>query len=289
MNQIETQINRWLDELERVHGRGAATAHNYHFYLKRFLAWSKITTAKEIDRALLDRYRQWLGSQKTQRRKTLEYSTQNYHLIALRAFLAYLRHQHQPILAPEQIKLFQLRVGPASVLINAELQTLLDAPLKSDEAELIRLRDKALLELLFATGLRVAELSRLTRKSIGQTLTVTAAGKPERQLALNNQSRYWLDRYLKKRTDNSLALFVRFDRARGKQTSSITPRSIQRLIRHYAVAAGMTKKVTPQIIRNSVAHRLLTNGTNIATVQKKLGHSSATTTRRYQFAAAPDR
>lgn len=140
-----------------------------------------------------------------------------------------------------------------------------------------------MLELLFATGLRVAELAKLTRNSISQNLTINAPGKPERQLAVNNQSRYWLDRYLKKRTDNSSALFVRFDRARGKQPNAITPRSIQRLIHHYAVAAGLTKKVTPRVIRSSIAHRLLANGTNLAIVQKKLGHASATTTKRYQL------
>src|SRR3989338_251741 len=286
MSPIKTQINRWLDELERVHGRGAETVRNYHLYLKRFLAWSNITAAREIDRALIDRYRQWLGSQPNPQRRPLEHSTQNYHLIALRSFLAYLRAHRQPALPPEQVRLFTVRPALPHILGPSELEALLAAPQKTGEAEAIQLRDKTLMELLFATKLRLAELAALKRSALGPTLTVTATDKTPRQLALTNQSRYWLERYLAKRADHSPALFVRFDRARSKTVDALTPRSIQRLIHRYATVVGLSKKITPQTIRNTVAHRLVESGANLSAVKTQLGHASAITTKRYGTVAA---
>ena len=146
--------------------------------------------------------------------------------------------------------------------------------------------NKAGFDLLFATGLRVAELASLKRNALGPTLTVTATDKTPRQLALTNQSRYWLERYLAKRADHSPALFVRFDRARSKTVDALTPRSIQRLIHRYATVVGLSKKITPQTIRNTVAHRLLASGANLSAVKTQLGHASAITTKRYGTVAA---
>ncbi|MDX9893504.1 MAG: tyrosine-type recombinase/integrase [Patescibacteria group bacterium] len=282
MNKL---INQFLEYLEIEKGRSLNTVQNYHFYLNRFAEWSKIKKPEQINQDLVRSYRIWLNRQTDNRGEVLEKSTQNYHLIALRSFLKYLSKIDVNSMAPEKIELAKMPQRQVDFLEGPDLERLLEAPLKSAEPEIIKLRDKAILELLFSTGLRVSELSKLNQDQINlakEEFTVRGKGSKLRVVFLSNQAKHWLKQYLEKRKDLSPSLFVRHDRAKGKkEAENLTPRSIQRLIKKYAKEAGIAKDITPHTMRHSFATDLLINGADIRSVQSMLGHSSITTTQIY--------
>ena len=154
-------------------------------------------------------------------------------------------------------------------------------------ADLIKYRDKSILELLFSTGLRVSELAKLKKDNVNlrkEEFTVMGKGRKSRVVFLSEQARYWLQKYLEKRTDPNSYLFISHDKRTLKQDDDeqpLTPRSIQRLVQKYARAAGITKSITPHTLRHSFATDLLQNGADIRSVQTMLGHSSITTTQIY--------
>ncbi len=282
---MDKLINQFLEYLEIEKGRSLNTVQNYHFYLNRFAEWSKIKKPEQINQDLVRSYRIWLNRQTDNRGEVLEKSTQNYHLIALRSFLKYLSKIDVNSMAPEKIELAKMPQRQVDFLEGPDLERLLEAPLKSAEPEIIKLRDKAILELLFSTGLRVSELSKLNQDQINlakEEFTVRGKGSKLRVVFLSNQAKHWLKQYLEKRKDLSPSLFVRHDRAKGKkEAENLTPRSIQRLIKKYAKEAGIAKDITPHTMRHSFATDLLINGADIRSVQSMLGHSSITTTQIY--------
>jgi len=189
-------------------------------------------------------------------------------------------------MAAEKIELAKVPERQVDFLESDDLARLLEAPIQSKEDKIIQLRDKAILELLFSTGLRVSELSGLEIDNVNlkkDEFTIRGKGEKLRIVFLSNQCKYWLKQYLEKRKDLSPALFVRHDRAKGKkkEPDGLTPRSIQRMIQKYAKQAGITKVVTPHTMRHSFATDLLQNGADIRSVQAMLGHSSITTTQIY--------
>lgn len=289
-------IKNFLDYLEVEKNRTVRTRENYHFYLKRlYLFLSNSLThepdTNDLDQETVREYRLWLNRDATLREEPLKKVTQNYHLIALRSFLKYLSKQDIPALAPEKIELARTPERQVSFLEQHDLSRMLDAPLglKGDDAAavpLVRARDKAILELFFSTGLRVAELAKLKREDVNLKrveFTVRGKGGKLRVVFLSEQARHWLKLYLDKRSDVEPWLFVRHDRAAGRSTTagSLTPRSIERLVAFYARAAGITKKVSPHTLRHSYATDLLRNGADLRSVQELLGHSSVTTTQIY--------
>ena len=204
----------------------------------------------------------------------------------MRSFLKYLSKRDVKSMAPEKIELAKMPDRQVDFLENDDMSRLLEAPLQSKEAKIIQLRDKAILELLFSTGTRVSELSKLEINQVNlnkDEFTVRGKGDKLRVVFLSNQARYYLKQYLDARKDLSPYLFIRHDRAKGKkdEPNNLTPRSIQRLIQKYSKAAGITKKVTPHTMRHSFATDLLINGADIRSVQAMLGHSSITTTQIY--------
>lgn len=278
-------------EIEK--GRSLKTIRNYGAYLKRLFDWlggGKFNPA-DITLQKIKAYRLWLNHQETGRRgQTLKKSTQNYHLIALRAFLKYLARNDVKTLAAEKIELAKVGKRQVDFLEGDDLERLLAAPLKTKNPEIIKLRDKAILELFFSTGLRVSELTSLTRETINlkkDEFTIRGKGDKLRTVFLTQQAKYWLKQYLEKRSDPNLAMFVSHDRAKKKRECSpkalrpLTPRSIERLIKKYAAAGGITKQVTPHTLRHSFATDLLQNGADIRSVQAMLGHASITTTQVY--------
>ncbi|MFA6255086.1 MAG: site-specific tyrosine recombinase/integron integrase [Patescibacteria group bacterium] len=282
---MEKLIRQFLEYLEVERGRSLNTIQNYDFYLKRFLNWSKINSPSQINQDLIRTYRLWLNRQTDRLGKPLKKSTQNYHLIALRSFLKYLSKQDVKSFAPEKIELAKMPERQVEFLEGDDLERLLEAPLKTSESKIIQLRDKAILELLFSTGLRVSELANLKKDQINlkkDEFTIRGKGEKLRVVFLSNQTKYWLKLYSEARRDLSPSLFVRADRAKGKKDpENLTPRSIQRLIKKYSKAAGITKKVTPHTMRHSFATDLLINGADIRSVQAMLGHASITTTQIY--------
>lgn len=293
MAKIDKLITAFLEDLEVARGRSDKTIRNYDFYLKRFYGWLKennVTDAEDITQELIHKYRLWLNRLKDPIRKiTLKKNTQNYHLIALRAFLKFLSKRDVQSLPPEKIDLAKLPNRMVEFVEGSDLANLMEAPLKYNQDKIIQFRDKAILETLFSTGLRVSELAALKRDSINlkkDEFTVRGKGGKTRIVFLSNHARYWLAEYLKLRKDVSEFLFVGHDRAleqreKGKEDKGISPRSVERIVAKYAKFVGITKVVTPHTLRHSFATDLLINGADIRSVQSMLGHSSITTTQIY--------
>jgi site-specific recombinase XerD len=233
----------------------------------------------------------------------LKKKTQNYYLIALRAFLKYMAKRGVETLSPEAIELAKVGERQIDLITREELLRLLDAP---DTTTLSGMRDRAILELLFSTGLRVSELCSLTRDiNLGSDeLSIRGKGEKVRVVFLSDESKQKVKQYLDKRNDLEEALFVQVSEKKQKAptkvansralpasglrresnlsaSSPLSPRSIQRLIKHYATKAGISKKVTPHVIRHMFATDLLSNGADLRSVQMLLGHANISTTQVY--------
>lgn len=288
--KLSSYLRPFLEYLEIEKGRSPLTVRNYDFYLQRFFEWSKDPIAEDLDAETVRQYRLFLNRFEDPHRGTLKKSTQNYHLIALRAFLKYLSRQDVASLAPEKIELAKQGSREPSFLDATDLGRLLDAPSQGGAPKILQARDRAILELFFSTGMRVSELANLKRDQINLTrdeFSVRGKGDKVRVVFLSHQARHWLKEYLDQREDESPYFFIRHDRAasgvgaHGDAPSPITPRSIERLVKHYSAAAGIPKKVSPHTLRHSFATDLLMNGADIRSVQSMLGHASITTTQIY--------
>ncbi len=295
MKTLNEYKRHFLEYLEIEKGRSLNTIRNYDFYLKRFLGWLKrykIFYPEKINLEHLRKYRLWLNRIALKNGETLKPNTQNYHLIAVRAFFRYLQKIDVKVLSPEKIELAKNVERQVSFLQKQEIKNLLDAPIKfkkENEFSLIQLRDKAILEMLFSTGLRVSELVKLKIEDINlnkDEFTVRGKGQRLRIVFLSDSARFWLKKYLQKRKDMNPFLFISLDRANLKRSDNldntgITARSVQRIISKYARLAGITKKVTPHTLRHSYATDLLANGADIRSVQALLGHKNISTTQIY--------
>ncbi len=284
---------QFLEYLEIERGRSLRTVSNYEHYLSRFFEQTKIKFPKDITDSVVREFRLWLNRQSAGNRsgrgiahhETLKKKTQNYYLIALRSFLKYLVRQNISSLAPERIELAKTPERSIDLISSVELDRLLAAPTGSD---LKSLRDKAILELLFSTGLRVSELCSLpTDLDISKDeFSVRGKGEKVRVVFLSASARQALKMYLSKRNDMDDALFIHYGnqaKVLKKQGKSLrlTTRSVQRIIKHYAAIAGITKNVTPHIVRHSFATDLLANGADLRSVQALLGHANIATTQVY--------
>lgn len=289
-SQFDQYIQDFLDYLEIERNRSLRTIRNYKFYLERFRNWleekGEPVALKSISLANLRDYRKWLNRLITHDDETIKKNTQNYHLIALRSWLKYLAKQDIEVLSPEKIELGKMPDRQVDFLEAEELDELLAAPFKTKESEIIQFRDKAVIEMLFSTGLRVSELCNLKMSDVNlnkDEFTVRGKGSKLRIVFLSEEAREAVGNYLKKRTDMNPYLFVRHDKANkdNNESQGLTSRSVQRLIEKYAKVAGIAKKVTPHTLRHSYATDLLRNGADIRSVQTMLGHSSIVTTQVY--------
>lgn len=291
--KLSNLLPEFLNYLEIEKNRSLRTRDNYEFYLGRFVGWAKDPSPAEVTADKVREFRLWLNRLTDAAGEPLKKNTQNYHLIALRSFLKYLARRDIKSLSPEKIELGRMPERQVEFLDSRELERLLEAPLldprgfKATTISPVMLRDKAMLELLFSTGLRVSELASLKKEQVNlerDEFTVRGKGSKLRVVFLSHQAKYWLKQYLAKRGDVSPYLFVAHDRAqkgRDDSISGITPRSVQRIVERYARLAGITKKITPHTMRHTFATDLLMNGADIRSVQSLLGHSSITTTQVY--------
>lgn len=283
---IEKLIIDFLEYLEVERGRSERTIRNYDFYLRRFANWAKHPDPSKITDDLVHKFRLWLNRSVEGREMiTLKKSTQNYHLIALRSFLKYLARKDVLSLAPEKIELAKQEMRQVEFLEADELDRLLAQPMKVSKG-IIAVRDRAILELLFSTGMRVSEISKLKVEQINlgrDEFTVRGKGGKLRVVFFSTTAKDALKDYLNERRDVSQYLFVSHDRAKGGrgQSEGFTPRSIQRLVERYSKAAGITKHITPHTLRHTFATDLLIGGADIRSVQSLLGHASITTTQIY--------
>ncbi|MEA1929574.1 MAG: site-specific tyrosine recombinase/integron integrase [Patescibacteria group bacterium] len=276
LKQLKGQFLEYL-EIER--GRSLLTVANYDRYLQRFFDHSKVKSPSDINDEAVRKFRLWLNRLPGDKMVTgsLKKNTQNYYLIALRTFLKYLAKMDIKSLPPERIELAKTPARELDLISGDELGRLLKAPDGKAEKDL---RDKAILELLFSTGLRVSELCGLDTGTVDlkkTEFTVRGKGDKVRLVFVSPAAKTALKNYLGARRDMSDALFVNI----GDEPGRLTPRSIERLIKFHAVKAGITKKVTPHVIRHSFATDLLRNGADIRSVQMMLGHADISTTQIY--------
>lgn len=276
----------FLEYIEIERGRAVKTVENYDHYLSRFFEHTGIADTTDITEEKIREFRLWLNRQPGTNKDSMKRRTQNYYLIALRAFLKYLRKRGIEGLAPEKIELAKLPERHIGLISSAELGRLMQAPKdalakeKDPEKALPYLRDQAILELLFSTGLRVSELCALNTDLDLARDDVSVRGKGEkvRVVFLSPTAKAAVSAYLKARKDMDPALFVD---GRPTKLHRITPRDIQRHIKTYAAMAGITNKVSPHTLRHVFATDLLSNGADLRSVQALLGHSSITTTQIY--------
>jgi site-specific recombinase XerD len=300
---LDQALRQFLEFLEIEQGRSRLTLRNYDHYMTIFLqfcAQEKVTKPEEITQEHMRLYRLWLNKPHKHplRAEYIERSkkTQNYYLIALRAFLKFLSDKDIASLSPEKINLAKAEDKQITFLTPEEIDRLLGQP---DPLTVVGHRDRALLEMLFSTGLRISELTNLNRDDIyfdtGELSVQGKRGKI-RVVFISDEAKKYLKSYLNKRHDDDKALFIRThtnqEDVRQKDEADdiglrLSPRSVQRMVQKYAKEAGIAKSVTPHLFRHTFATDLIQNGADLRSVQELLGHSSVTTTQVYTHVTNP--
>jgi site-specific recombinase XerD len=278
-------IMDYIESLEVERGRSQKTAENYHLYLERLIEFAGDIEVDKITAELIRKYRLWLNRYTNETGGELSLITQNYHLVALRNFLKYCAKRDIITLAADKVELPKTKRRQVSFLTTEETERLIATV---DTNSTAGIRDRAILELLFSSGLRVSELTNLNRDHINLArgeFMVRGKGQKDRPVFVSPEATEWLALYLKSRTDSAIPLFVRYSGfktgdERG-ESFRLTPRSVQRLVQQYARLAGITKHVSPHTLRHSFATDLLMNGADLRSVQSMLGHSSIATTQVY--------
>lgn len=297
MPDINKLLKNYLDYLEIEKNRSLKTNENYKRYLRIFINFAKIKTEKDITMDKIRDFRLYLARTKTPTGKTLKKTTQSYYVIALRNFLKYLNKQDYDVLSPDKIELPKISARQIEIIEYKDLERLLDAPREQD---LRTLRDKAILETLFSTGLRISELCGLNRYLDLNRGEITVRGKGDklRLVFLSERAKKAIKNYLEKRTDTEEALFISLSKTqklppkadsplakKAKNSSKIIgriiPRAVQRLVNFYSRKAGIADRVTPHTFRHEFATDLLVGGADLRSVQELLGHASISTTQIY--------
>ncbi|MDD5399017.1 MAG: tyrosine-type recombinase/integrase [Dehalococcoidia bacterium] len=289
-SQIKVLASDFLDYLLIQKSLSPLTIRDYRRYLDRFICWLESNSiplsADKIDTDLIMKYRIYLANLKTSKGNAIKKVTQNYNIICLRSFLRYLiTHRDIKTLNPDKIELPKTEDRIISFLNSDQLARLLDSPQISNE---IGLRDRAILELLFSTGLRVSELSNLNRDQINfdtKEFGVKGKGNKVRVVFISDTAAEWIKRYLAARKDNYVPLFIRYSRERSEakqgEKMRLLPRSIQLIVKKYSKKAGLPFDAHPHTLRHSFATDLLIQGADLRSVQEMLGHESIRTTQVY--------
>ncbi len=279
---MEKYKKEYLEYLEVEKNCALKTIENYDRYLSIFLKWAKITKPSQVTDKLVHDFRLYLGRRTDQNGDFINVKTKNYYIIALRNLLKFLAKNGISSLAPERLELAKTKDRSIDFLEIKEIVELFKA---SQGESLQSLRNQAILELLFASGMRVSELVNLDRDKINLTkkeFSIMGKGSKRRIVFISQETADLIQKYLRKRIDTDLALFVRHNREPNKEFDlRLTTRSIQRIIQNCALKAGIVKNVTPHVMRHSFATNLLQNGADIRSVQALLGHSSINTTQIY--------
>ncbi len=281
----------FLEYLEIEQNRSQKTIANYDHYLTRLLDYAGDLKVADIDAELVRKWRLWLNRLGTNVSDELGAATLNYHLIALRSFLKFCAKRNIPALTADKIELARSKRKQVTWLDEDELERLFAQP---KIGGLAGARDRAILELLFSSGLRVSELVGLDRDHINlkhREFTVRGKGQKDRPIFISAEAADWLQKYMDMRHDNTKPLFIRFAGNKKVDLSGnyhrLTARSVQRLVAQYALLAGITKHVSPHTLRHSFATNLLMNGADLRSVQAMLGHSNIATTQIYTHVTDP--
>ena len=282
----------FLEYLEIEQNRSQKTIANYDHYLTRLLDYAgNDIKVGDITPELIRKWRLWLARLGTNTSDELEKSTQNYHLIALRNFLKFCAKRDIPALTPDKIELAKTKRKQVTFLNEDELGRMFSQPDVNTE---VGLRDRAILELLFSSGLRVSELVGLDKEHINlkrREFMVRGKGQKDRPIFISPAAAEWVERYIDERSDNTHPLFIRYSGRKAVDNSGnyqrLTVRSVQRLVARYALLAGITKHVSPHTLRHSFATDLVMNGADLRSVQAMLGHSNIATTQIYTHLTDP--
>jgi len=290
-------IVEFLEHLEVEKNLSPLTIKNYHHYLLRFSNWlskaspTLLSDVTKIDQNIIKKYRLYLSRLVDDQNEPLSKITQNYHIIALRAFFRYLIKKDIAVLPPEKIDLAKIESRSVKFLTREQIETLLAQP---DTSNIIGLRDKAILETLFSTGLRVSELSKLNREKINlktREFGVIGKGGRARVVFLSDSACRWLEAYLNARKDNFKPLFIRYSRGldatKNGENMRLTTRSIERIVEKYVKKAGLPIDATCHTLRHSFATDLLQAGADLRSVQELLGHKNIATTQVYTHITNP--
>jgi site-specific recombinase XerD len=287
LSELQRLITRFLEHLEIAKNKSKKTVENYHHYLQRFADFYGEKNIGDLSLDDVHRYQLHLNRWADEQGRGLGVKTQNYHLIALRAFLKYLAREDVPTLAPEKIDLKKIPERIVDFLTHEEMERVFEMV---DFRKKGGMRDRAMLETLYSTGLRVSELVSLNRTQVDlerREFTVRGKGRKPRIVFLSQRCVDWLKKYLVERQDNWEPLFISYGRNRTDEELGLgekrrlTAYSVEEMVRRAAKLAGIGKKVTPHVIRHSFATDLLHNGADIRSVQEMLGHASITTTQIY--------
>jgi site-specific recombinase XerD len=287
----ETAVGEFLEYLELEQNRSSKTIKNYSHYLNRLVDFAGDIKLSDIDDELIRKWRLWLNRLGTNTSDEMSKVTQNYHLIALRSFLKFCAKRGYDVMPADKIELARTKRPQVTFLTPEELGRLATQP-KTDT--LNGLRDKAIIELLFSSGLRVSELVGLDRDHINlkrREFMVRGKGQKDRPIFISPEAALWIEKYLDKRQDNTKPLFIRYSGNKKVDLSGnyhrLTARSVQRMIARNALLAGITKHVSPHTLRHSFATDLLMNGADLRSVQAMLGHSNIATTQIYTHVTDP--
>lgn len=292
---LEQQIGEYLEHLEVERNLSPLTIRDYTLYLQRFATWAKraeITRMQQLDMYQIKKYRLYLARLTTDQGQNLTTRTQSYYIISLRAFLKWLIKNDLKVVSPEKIDLPKLEIPAVKFVTPEQMQRFLAQP---DISTIQGLRDRAILEVLFSTGLRVSELVSLDRDQVDtvrREFGVLGKGRKHRVVFLSEVSASWLDRYLQERTDPFTPVFIRhargIDAADDGEKMRLTARSVQRKVEKYRKLAHIPVKITPHSIRHSFATDLLRNGAGLRDVQEMLGHKNISTTQIYTHVTKPE-
>ena len=288
MELIEA-ITKFLENAEIIKNQSNKTIENYTHYLKRFAVWyGEKKNPADIKVDDIQKYRLYLNRLEDEDGKQLlSIKTQNYHVIALRAFFKYCARHDIETLSSEKVDLSKLPDRVVEYLDRDELERLFRAV---DDSDVRGRRDKAILETLYSTGLRVSELTSLNRNQVDLErceFMVTGKGRKNRIVFLSERARDAIDAYFRLRDDNYDPVFINYRHFKKEESSTkgenrrLTRVSVEYIVKNYAQKAGIIKKVTPHVLRHSFATELLINGADIRSVQEMLGHASITTTQIY--------
>jgi len=289
VSEIKRKVKEFLEYMEVEKGASPLTLRNYRHYLSRFLAWMKKEKIrqrlKDINPDIVREYRLFLSRFPDGKGGTLSRRTQGYHVIAIRSFLKWCIKNDQEVMSPDKIDLPKINERQVKFLNGEQVDRLLNAP---NMSKITGIRDKAILEVLFSTGLRVSELCKLDRDKIDlkrREFGIVGKGGRARVVFLSSRSTSWVEKYLAARDDGYNPLFIRhsgkMDAADTDEKMRLTPRSVQRMVKKYARKVQITVDVTPHVLRHSFATDLLVAGADIRSVQEMLGHKNIATTQIY--------
>lgn len=290
-------IMDFVEDVEVGRGRSLRTAENYHLYMDRFAEFVGDITVDQITDETVRKYRLWLARYVDDQGRELSAITQSYHLIALRSFLKYCAQRDIATLDAVKISLPKVHKKQVSFLLAEEVARLFA---EIDTTTENGLRDKAIMELLFSGGLRVSELCSLDRDRVNtkrREFVIRGKGGKDRPIFISATAADAVEQYLDSRVDNLKPLFLNNSRNVSKDVHAetvaeseqrrLTPRSVQRIVKSYAMKAGITKHVSPHTLRHSFATDLLMNGADLRSVQSMLGHANIATTQIYTHVTDP--